>query len=72
VDDIGVLPRLGEGAVVPEVALVGEAVAHEAELAFLDVLLDGVEKLLLGDLVPSRKIECQFGRQATFFGAETV
>jgi hypothetical protein len=35
---------LGEGAVVPEVALVGEAVADEAEL------LDGVEGLLLGDL----------------------
>lgn len=41
---------LGEGAVVPEVALVGEAVADEAELALLDILLDGVEELLLGDL----------------------
>ncbi len=41
---------LGEGAVVPEVALVGEAVADEAELALLDILLDGVEGLLLGDL----------------------
>jgi len=29
---------------------VGEAVADEAELALLDVLLDGVELLLLGDL----------------------
>ena len=28
----------------------GEAVADEAELALLDVLLDGVEELLLGDL----------------------
>lgn len=27
-----------------------EAVADEAELALLDVLLDGVEELLLGDL----------------------
>ena len=27
-----------------------EAVADEAELAFLDVLLDGVEEFLLGDL----------------------
>lgn len=45
---------LGEGTVVPEVALVGEAVADESELALLGVLLDGVEELLLGDL--SRKI----------------
>jgi hypothetical protein len=42
---------LGEGSVVPEVSLVGEAIADEAELALLDVLLDGVEELLLGDLV---------------------
>lgn len=28
----------------------GEAVADEAELALLDILLDGVEELLLGDL----------------------
>lgn len=42
---------LGEGTVVPEVALVGEAVADEAQLALLGVLLDGVEELLLGDLV---------------------
>lgn len=28
----------------------GEAVADEAKLALLDVLLDGVEELLLGDL----------------------
>jgi hypothetical protein len=41
---------LGEGTVVPQVALVGEAVADKAKLALLDVLLDGVEKLLLGDL----------------------
>jgi hypothetical protein len=29
---------------------VGEAVADISELALLDVLLDGVEELLLGDL----------------------
>jgi hypothetical protein len=29
---------------------VGEAVPHITELALLDVLLDGVEGLLLGDL----------------------
>ena len=45
-----VLSYLGEGTVVPEVALVGEAVTDVAELALLDVLLDGVEGLLLGDL----------------------
>jgi hypothetical protein len=42
--------HLGEASVVPQVTLVGETVADEAELAFLDILLDGVEKLLLGDL----------------------
>jgi hypothetical protein len=52
VADIGLAKSyLREGAVVPEVALVGEAVAHEAELALLGVLEDGVERLLLGDLV---------------------
>lgn len=39
-----------EGTVVPEVALVGEAVADETQLALLGVLLDGVEEFLLGDL----------------------
>ena len=41
---------LREGAVVPEITLVGEAVTDEAELALLRVLLDGVQGLLLGDL----------------------
>lgn len=41
---------LGEGTVVPEISLVGEAVAHEAELTLLDVLLDRVQRLLLADL----------------------
>ena len=50
VDGGGVLPGLGEATVVPKVALVREAVADEAELALLDVLLDGVQELLLGDL----------------------
>lgn len=39
-----------EGTVVPEVALVGEAVADETQLALLDILLNGVEELFLGDL----------------------
>lgn len=42
--------HLGEGTVVPDVPVVGEAVAHVAETALLDVLLDGVEGLLLGHL----------------------
>lgn len=46
----GWMTYLGEGTVVPEVTLVGEAVADEPNLALLDVLLDGVEELLLGDL----------------------
>lgn len=50
VGSIGVLPSLREGTVVPEVALVWEAVADEAQLALLGVLLDGVELLILGDL----------------------
>jgi hypothetical protein len=48
-------PYLGEGTVVPEVALVGEAVADVAKLALLDILLDGVEGLLLGDLLRSKR-----------------
>ena len=35
---------LREGTIVPEVTLVGEAVAHETEFALLDVLLDRVEE----------------------------
>ena len=30
--------------------MVGKAVAHVAQAALLDVLLDGIERLLLGDL----------------------
>ena len=30
--------------------MVGEAVPHEAQTALLDILLDGIELLLLGDL----------------------
>ena len=51
VDGVGVLPGLGEGTVVPEIALVGEAVADEAQLALLGVLLDGVISLVLADLL---------------------
>jgi hypothetical protein len=50
VHGVGVLPSLRESTIVPQVALVREAVANKSELALLDVLLDGVEELLLGDL----------------------
>jgi hypothetical protein len=50
VGDVGVLPGLREGTVVPEVTLVGEAVSDEAQLALLGVLLDWVELLVLGNL----------------------
>lgn len=42
---------LGEGTIVPKVAFVGEAIADISELALLDVLLNRVEELILGDLV---------------------
>lgn len=48
--EVGSNPYLGEGTVVPQVTLVGEAVADVAKLALLNVLLDGVQELLLGDL----------------------
>lgn len=38
---------LGESTVVPDISVVGEAVADVAQAALLDVLLDGVERLLL-------------------------
>ena len=42
--------NLREGAVVPDVAVVWEAVANETQTALFDVLLDGIEWLLLADL----------------------
>jgi hypothetical protein len=52
--DVGIFPRLREGAIVPEVAFVREAVAYESKLAFLGVLLDGVEDFFFGDLCSTR------------------
>ena len=43
----------GEGTIVPEVAFVREAVADEAKLALLDVLLDRVKEFFFRDLEPS-------------------
>ena len=39
-----------EGAVVPEITLVGETVANETKLALLDILLDRVEQVRLTNL----------------------
>ena len=47
---------LGEGTVVPDVSVVGEAVVHKAELALLDVLLDGVERGGLVDLMNKKEL----------------
>jgi len=47
---VGIFPGLRECAVVPDVTVVGEAVANETQTTLLDVLLDGVEWLVLGDL----------------------
>jgi hypothetical protein len=41
---------LREGTVIPEVALVGEAVADETKLALLDILPDRVQDIIFGDL----------------------
>jgi len=41
---------LWESAVIPDVSVVGEAVAHVTEPSLFDVLFDRVERLLLGDL----------------------
>lgn len=47
---IWVFPGLREGTVVPNVSVVRETVSNVAETTSLDVLLDRVESLLLGDL----------------------
>ena len=46
----GVLPGLGDAAVVPDVALVTEAFGHVPQLALFCVLLDGVEGSACVDL----------------------
>jgi len=47
---VGVFPGLRESTVVPDVAVVGEAVANETQATLLNVLFDGVERFVLGDL----------------------
>lgn len=41
---------LGESTIVPDVTLMGEAVADKSKLALLGVLLDGVVSIFLADL----------------------
>ena len=43
------MTNLRESTVVPDVTVVREAVTDVTETALLDILLDGVERLLLGD-----------------------
>lgn len=42
--------NLGESTVVPNIAVVREAVADESKFALFDILLDRIEGFLLGDL----------------------
>ena len=44
------MTNLREGTIVPDVTVMGEAVSNETQTTLFDVLLDGVERLLLGDL----------------------
>lgn len=44
------MTHLRESTVVPNVTVVREAVADVTETTLLDILLDGVECLLFGDL----------------------
>ena len=46
-----VLPRLRQGTVVPDAAMIVEAVVNIANLAFLYFLLDGVELVRRVDLL---------------------
>jgi hypothetical protein len=46
---------LGKSTVVPDVTLVGEAVTDITKLALLNVLLNWVESIFLGDLLPKMK-----------------
>lgn len=39
-----------EGAIVPDVSMMGKAVADVAQTTLLNILFDGVESLLFGDL----------------------
>jgi len=47
---VRVLPGLRKGTIVPDVTVMGEAVANETQTTLLDILLDGVEWLFFADL----------------------
>jgi len=49
---VGIFPSLGKSTIVPDVTLVGEAVANITKLALLDILLNRVQSIFLGDLFP--------------------
>ena len=48
---------LGQGAIVPNVAVVGEHVGHKAQLALLGVLFDRVQTFRGTDLRTGRKTQ---------------
>jgi hypothetical protein len=41
--------NLRESTIIPDIAVVREAVPHVAQATLLDILLDGVERLLFGN-----------------------
>jgi hypothetical protein len=47
---VGVFPSLGESTVVPDVAMVGEAIPDVSQFTLFDILLDRIKRLLFGDL----------------------
>ena len=51
VDNVRVLPRLRDGSVVPNVAVVRETVGHEPQLAFLHILLDRIQCFFFANLL---------------------
>ena len=46
----GEISYLGKATIIPEVALVGKAIANVAKLALLNVLFDGVQRFFFGNL----------------------
>jgi hypothetical protein len=53
---VGILPGLGQGAVVPNVTVVRETVGHVAQLALFHVLFDGVERVGQRNLRNGKKL----------------
>lgn len=61
--DRWVLPCLGEGTVVPDVTVVGEAVSDKSELALLDVWEVSAGRKDLGDFIAD--LPCLMGLKAS-------